>query len=256
MIEWVFFDAGNVLFNDDQQACFYYRRIFEAICRHQPEYTFADLLAEREELARAGKQWVAYHIARTRLPDEQTYETMLADIREELPALFDQFHLLNPGAAEILEELSQKYHLGLIANQPPECRHSLTRRDLLRYFEMVAISDELNLHKPDPAFYRHALEVAGCEPDRAVMIGDRRDNDVFPAKEVGMKAILIQWPGYEQKLWQPVTEQERLFIASMSLVPMFDGAAGPEAVQPDAIVASLWEVPAAVAGLHQPRTDA
>ena len=33
---------------------------------------------------------------------------------------------------------------------------------------------------------------AGCAPDEAVMIGDRTDNDIAPANELGMQTILIR----------------------------------------------------------------
>ena len=45
--------------------------------------------------------------------------------------------------------------------------------------------------KPDPAIFRYALSVAGCAPEQALMIGDRLDNDIFPAKALGMKTLRI-----------------------------------------------------------------
>ena len=38
----------------------------------------------------------------------------------------------------------------------------------------------------------HALERANCLPENAVMIGDRLDNDILPAKRVGLKTIWIR----------------------------------------------------------------
>jgi FMN phosphatase YigB (HAD superfamily) len=46
--------------------------------------------------------------------------------------------------------------------------------------------------KPDPALFRRALDRAGCAPEDAVMIGDRTDNDVAPAKSLGMQTVLIR----------------------------------------------------------------
>ena len=34
--------------------------------------------------------------------------------------------------------------------------------------------------------------MAGCGAQEAVMIGDRLDNDIFPAKKLGMKTIWIR----------------------------------------------------------------
>lgn len=35
-------------------------------------------------------------------------------------------------------------------------------------------------------------DVAKCKPENAVMIGDRIDNDIVPAKQLGMKTIWIK----------------------------------------------------------------
>jgi FMN phosphatase YigB (HAD superfamily) len=36
-----------------------------------------------------------------------------------------------------------------------------------------------------------ALENAECKPENAVMIGDRLDNDIYPAKKLGFKTVHI-----------------------------------------------------------------
>ena len=45
--------------------------------------------------------------------------------------------------------------------------------------------------KPNPAIFRLALEQAQCEPHQVVMIGDRIDNDIRPAKLLGWKTIRL-----------------------------------------------------------------
>ena len=44
----------------------------------------------------------------------------------------------------------------------------------------------------DSELFRRALTRAGCAPADAVMIGDRTDNDVAPAKSLGMQTVLIR----------------------------------------------------------------
>ncbi len=48
------------------------------------------------------------------------------------------------------------------------------------------------MFKPDIGFFEYALSKAGCEPSEAIMIGDRLDNDVFPAKKLSMITIRIR----------------------------------------------------------------
>lgn len=49
-IRWVFLDVGNVLFNDDPLMAVVYRRMWEAIRRRRPAFSFSSLMAERERL--------------------------------------------------------------------------------------------------------------------------------------------------------------------------------------------------------------
>ena len=65
---------------------------------------------------------------------------------------------------------------------------------MLELFEVVAISEELDLHKPDVGLFEWALREAGCEGSQAVMVGDRVDNDILPAKRLSMRTVLLRWP--------------------------------------------------------------
>ena len=242
MIQWVFFDVGNLLFNDHQQAFYGYTCLFERIRARHPEYTFSDLLGRREFHAAAGKNWILFEIAREFLPPDEI-QAFYPKVLEHLLPNYDSFHRMNDGVEAALESLHGRYRLGIIANQPPECRNSLDRRRLLRYFDVIGISEELDLHKPDAKFFEWALEQAGCSPQSAVMIGDRLDNDVAPARQLGMRTILLRWPA-DGSCWRPTDDHGRLFVESCKRVPYFNSA-GP-GIEPDRIVSSFAEIPPAV----------
>ena len=57
---------------------------------------------------------------------------------------------------------------------------------------IVIASAEEGVSKPDRRIFEIALERSGCKPENAVMIGDRIDNDIVPAKQLGMKTIWIK----------------------------------------------------------------
>lgn len=83
------------------------------------------------------------------------------------------------------------YRVAIVANQPA------TRADELRAVgieaEVMAMSEELGVAKPDLAFYRRALELMGSpEPSAVAYVGDRVDNDVLPAAAAGMRAVWIR----------------------------------------------------------------
>lgn len=93
----------------------------------------------------------------------------------------------------VLKRLSVKgYHLGVIANQSLRTKDRLSNWGLLKYFDIVLASAEEGISKPDIEIFHRALTAAKCVPDNAVMIGDRLDNDIAPAKKVGMKTVWIK----------------------------------------------------------------
>jgi HAD superfamily hydrolase (TIGR01549 family) len=248
MIDWVFLDVGNVLFNDDPQNFEAYRLLHEAIEARHPDYSFDALLAEREELARGGANWILNKIARRLLTEDESKAAFLTT-REFLLNNYDRHHLWDERFWGMLEQLRARWQLGIIANQPIECRNSLARRGLLDFFEVVAISDELQLHKPDVAIYKWALDEAGCDPSRTVMIGDRRDNDIDPAHRASMRTILLQWPSCRSQGWNPQDPRAAAFLDSCDRVPLF--SAVPVGAEPDLTITSLEQAPAAVAKLAQ-----
>ena len=65
---------------------------------------------------------------------------------------------------------------------------------------------DIGKSKPDAAIFHLALEQAECAPGDAVMIGDRLDNDIRPANELGFRTVrILQGPG---RLQQPREDGE------------------------------------------------
>jgi HAD superfamily hydrolase (TIGR01549 family) len=124
-------------------------------------------------------------LARLDITDAQRREIMSA-------ARYAHRHeVLYPGAREVLVALSRRYRLGVVANQSEGTEKRLQRWSIRKQFKLVLASAELGLWKPDPAVFQRCLHQAGCSPREAVMVGDRLDNDVGPAKREGWWAIRV-----------------------------------------------------------------
>jgi HAD superfamily hydrolase (TIGR01549 family) len=244
MTDWLFFDVGNVLFDDAPQDFEAMQFFHRAIVQVDPNYSFQQMLDDREELGRLGEKLILGQIAARFLSAEKIGE-VYRHARTSLAARYDEFNLLLPEALRVVTDLASRFRLGILANQPAECRDSLRRRGLLEHFQVVAISDELRLRKPDPAIFDWALTRAGVEPTRAIMIGDRRDNDVVPAAQLGMRTLWIDWPSHRQRAWFPKEPAARAFLASTDRVPYF-GDHRQLLPEPDIRVATLGEVPAGI----------
>jgi FMN phosphatase YigB (HAD superfamily) len=83
------------------------------------------------------------------------------------------------------------YRLAIIANQP--ARRTADLRALGIDAEVIAMSEELGVHKPDAGFFRRSLELmGGPDPTDVAYVGDRLDNDVRPAAAAGMRAVWLR----------------------------------------------------------------
>lgn len=122
---------------------------------------------------------------------------------------------LYPDAIPAMQELVDRgYRVAVIGNQPS------SRTDQLRAIgvpaEVIAMSDEMGVAKPSPAFFERALELIGSpEPASVAYVGDRIDNDVLPAIVTGMRAVWIRrgpW-GYIERL--PEGVRPALVVSSL-----------------------------------------
>ena len=132
-----------------------------------------------------------------------------------------------PQAQRLLARLEGRYQLGIIANQPPGTAERLQAYGLSGYFEVCVSSGDIGISKPDAAIFHLALEQAECAPGDAVMIGDRLDNDIRPANELGFRTVrILQGPG---RLQQPREDGETpdATVADLDeLAALFDVDAG------------------------------
>ena len=99
---------------------------------------------------------------------------------------------LYPDAIPALDAFrADGYRVAIIANQPAERTAELQALGV--HAEVMAMSDAMGVAKPDPAFFRRALELMGDPaPGDVAYVGDRPDNDVRPAADAGMRPVWIR----------------------------------------------------------------
>lgn len=177
-IKWLFFDIGYTLINEDK--C-HSKRIIDTIERQkekQKEYTYDDIYKAMIQAS---------------LDYKQPYSTALKILGiEENEPYAKELEFPYDNAKSVLEKLHKVYNVGIIANQSAGTVKRLSEYKLIEYIDSVLSSTEEGLSKPDISFYERALKSNNCIAEEAVMIGDRLDNDIFPAKKIGMKTIWIK----------------------------------------------------------------
>lgn len=115
------------------------------------------------------------HFGLTKTPWHSEDEVPYSDAHSTLAALCDK-----------------GYRLGIIANQNVGTAERLEYWGLRKFFDVIAASAEIGYAKPDKKIFEKALEMAMCRAEESVMVGDRLDNDIIPAKALGMKTVWIK----------------------------------------------------------------
>lgn len=241
---WLFIDVGNVLVVDDYGVAYFLEELQGAVMAAGGQVSHADIMARRENLVMDHEDGAPYITLGIELLEESLRQPLFERVIAEISADWARFNTPVPGVAAVLEELARDYRLALAANQPLSCRPNLEALGLLHHFEVVGISREMGLSKPDPAFFQALLDQAGCAPGDAIMIGDRLDNDIAPARKLGMWTVQVLMDAAAQG-YQVRTPAEQRYIESLARAPV-RGAGKGAGSMPHAAVASIHEVPGAL----------
>ncbi|WP_058912134.1 pyrimidine 5'-nucleotidase [Entomohabitans teleogrylli] len=121
-----------------------------------------------------------------------------------------------PGAVALLNALKGKVRLGIITNGFTALQQiRLMRTGLRDYFDLLVISEQVGVAKPDRRIFDYALQQAG-NPDRqrVLMVGDTAESDILGGNNAGLATC---WLNAHQR-------------------PL------PQGVEPDWTVASLSEL--------------
>jgi len=107
---------------------------------------------------------------------------------------FMKYVHLDPDTIDVLRVLHGKYKLGLVSNFAiPECASRLLDKfGLNEFFDVVLVSGAINKRKPGSEIFERALKTLGVNSSEAIFVGDMLGLDVKGAKNVGMKAVLIE----------------------------------------------------------------
>jgi len=177
-VKVLFFDVGYTLVNEDA--------VWEARCREQAQ------TAEAKRLGLSATD-IYHEIEIASVSRKPQFRTLIdkynfkevAPYRTELEKLYD-------AAPAVIKTLSPKYELGIIANQLDDLKERLESFGILQYFNYIISSWDVQVMKPDIRIFEYALGKANSILQDACMIGDRLDNDILPAKSLGMKTVWIK----------------------------------------------------------------
>ena len=171
-MKWIFFDLGATLVDESD--------VYKSRC----EFATRQLNIEPAEFMN-----MIYEQAKI---SPTPIRTAAKAYGVTLPEWDNSLEKLYKSAPDVLSALHGKYKLGIIANQSLGTQERIDNWGIGKYFDVVMASAEAGCAKPDLKIFTAALNKAGCAPADAVMIGDRLDNDIIPAKKLGMKTVWVR----------------------------------------------------------------
>lgn len=96
-------------------------------------------------------------------------------------------------AREVVQQLRSKYRTGLITNGKTDIQYGkIDQLGIRDDFDLIIVSEEAGVKKPDPQIFRLALNHFGLSPEQCIYIGDHPTNDVEGAANVGMNTIWMK----------------------------------------------------------------
>ena len=189
-IKWLFFDVGSTLVDESK--------------------VYEDRMKRIAELSGVTCEDIYEHAISFYKENKKGDLEVAKQFGVELPEWKSQYEDLYTDAKECLRKLSKIYKIGVIANQSLGTSIRLENYGIRKYIDLIVASAEEGVSKPDRRIFEIALERSCCKPENAVMIGDRIDNDIVPAKQLGMKTIWMK-QGFGS-LWNIMDESEKADI--------------------------------------------
>jgi len=130
---------------------------------------------------------------------------------------------LYPDAFPVLRQLKAAgYRIGITGNQPAGAASQIAALGLP--VDFVGASAEWGVSKPDPAFFERIAEGLALEYDQILYVGDRLDNDVFPAQALGIHTVFIRrgpW-GHLHASWPDAARVTHRVDTLAGVIPILD----------------------------------
>jgi FMN phosphatase YigB (HAD superfamily) len=191
-ITTVLLDAGGVILDESEAERVWADAMVRLLGAVVPQYDRQRYESDVAEAVAAFSPGVRQHVLwKHARPDRRLYDELwsahVEGMRTRRPAL-----VLMAGVDEEIRALSEDFGLVIAGQYGGELLDLLNRHRLLGCFASRLTQDDFDITKPDPRYLERIVQRIGVGPEACIMVGDRIDNDVVPAKQLGMKTIRIR----------------------------------------------------------------
>jgi HAD superfamily hydrolase (TIGR01509 family) len=196
----VFLDAGGVLVNPN------WSRVSDTLIRHGVDAPSAALAAAEPHAKKRldtgdtvsattdqQRGWTYFNLVLSEAGI--TLSDATASALAELHAYHQQFNLWESVPDEVQPALAalraRGFKLVVVSNANGTLQHAFDRLGLSGSLDALFDSYDEGLEKPDPRFFRRALERTGAEAGSTIHVGDFYHIDVAGARAAGITPVLL-----------------------------------------------------------------
>ncbi|MBQ7840782.1 MAG: HAD-IA family hydrolase [Lachnospiraceae bacterium] len=202
VIKYVFFDLGLTLVENSMPKR--YRKAMSAsgfdISEEQAAevYHLANKFFMRERQGELGKGnrkcFVDYVTCVCKLAGDETKALQVIGHLEKMEKpVWKAFDY----TVEVLEELKKHgVGLGLISNWDSTCRDVLAENGLDKLLDVIVVSSEENVEKPEASIFEKAIALAEINPWECIYVGDNYYDDAVGSAKLGIESFIINSPDY------------------------------------------------------------
>lgn len=188
-IKAVLFDLDGTLLDRDRSLLSFVDAQYERLVSSLSHISKADYISSFIELDCQGLVW-----------KDKVYQTLVNEfaitglswefLLEDYVTQFQKHCTPFDGMEPLLRELQQRYLLDLVTNGRGQFqRCSIDGLGINHFFDVVIISEEVQLRKPQPEIFWKATDALNVQACESIFVGDSPKADVIGAKNAGMKAV-------------------------------------------------------------------
>lgn len=202
----VLMDAGGVLLDENEYEALTCRLIVKVLQKYLGTYSEANYWKDLDESIRAfsphNRQYIIWKYC-----NGEVY--LFYALWKEFMDLWNQEEhelKLMLGIIGELESLRKKFKIILAGQYGEELIAVLKKEHVIKLFENEMTQDDFYITKPDPRYVEQICRAAGVKPQECIMIGDRIDKDIIPAKQNKMGTVLVMAGVYKNQKPRTVDE--------------------------------------------------
>jgi HAD superfamily hydrolase (TIGR01549 family) len=191
MIKNIFLDAGGIILNEEIFENISADIITDILTCSNKNYSIENYWNDAEEAVYRYVPKIYDYILYKNIANKNDFKELKRKYKDRLRDQNNRLYLMD-GIKDFLMNYSKDYNIGILGQYGNDFKKYLEEENILKYFTFSEIQDDYNITKPDTRYFEAILKRCACKAEESIMVGDRIDKDIIPAKLIGMKTIRVK----------------------------------------------------------------